>query len=450
MKRSPGWALCAILAPCAILGPPCLHGAELSPQDFAFGLPVVAATEAPAYRIAVPLTLYQNTFREDLTDIRVFNADAEIVPYAARRNVPLQPPATPIRLPLFSLATGSRAVIDGVRVIIVGRASATNWQAQSSKTADTPSIQYILDGRDLTSAVAGLQLDWPETELDFSGRIQVEASDDLSEWRTLVRGAPIVNLRASGQAIIQNRVALPIVKAKFWRLSWLGAPPAFSVTAISAEPAGSPIEAVRASLEVAGSPDPTNSQEIIFDLGAHAPVDRVNVLLPEVNAIVKIELSSRPQLSDSWRSVARAGLFRIAATEGENQNAPLQIPIDRDRYWKARLLSDGRFSQKPLYLRVQWIADEVTFLARGHGPFLLAYGSSAAPSAEVDLNMLPANIAIASATTGDAKLLGGPLRLKAQAPPFPRTQLLLWGALLLAVLVLAWMAFRLMNEQRAA
>jgi hypothetical protein len=42
------------------------------------------------------------------------------------------------------------------------------------------------------------------------------------------------------------------------------------------------------------------------------------------------------------------------------------------------------------------------------------------------------------------------LRLKAQAPPFPRTQFILWGALLLAVLVLAWMAFRLVNEQKAA
>jgi hypothetical protein len=434
----------------AILGPLSVHGAELSPQDFAFGLPVVTAKEASAYRIAVPFALYQNTFRENLADIRVFNAQAEVVPYSSRRSLPPPPPEVWVRLPLFSLLTGSRAVIEGVRVTIVGPAAAMNWQAQSSKVPNASGIQYILDGREQTSAIAGLQLDWPETDLEFSGRIKIEASDDLNEWRTIVAGAPIVNLRAGGQAIIQNRVALPRTKANFWRLSWLSAPPAFSVTSISAEPAGSPPEAVRAVLDVAGAPDATNPQEMIFDVGAHAPVDRVNLLLPQVNSIVTIELASRPRASDLWRTVAHAGLFRIAATDGDNQNAPLQIPVDRDRYWKVSLVSGGRFPQGPLYLRVQWIPDEVTFLARGRGPYLLAYGSSSAASAEVDLNMLPSDIAIDLAATGDSRVLGGPPRLKAQVPPFPRAQFALWSALLLAVLGLAWMAYRLVNEKKVA
>jgi hypothetical protein len=56
----------------------------------------------------------------------------------------------------------------------------------------------------------------------------------------------------------------------------------------------------------------------------------------------------------------------------------------------------------------------------------------------------------ASAITGPSEVLGGPARLKPQVSALPRTQVALWGALLLAVAGLAWMASRLMREQKAA
>jgi hypothetical protein len=438
-----GWVLCAML------GPPALHGAELLPNDFAFGSPVIAAKEASAYRIALPLALYQNTYRDDLADIRIFNAAGQVVPYSSKRKAAVQPPLTPVRLPLFSLATGARAVIEGVRVTIVGPASALNWQGPPKETG-LPAIQYILDGREFDSAVAGLRLDWPETDLDYSGRIKIEASDDLNAWSTIVAGAPIVNLREGGRAIILNRVAFPRTHAKFWRLSWVGAPPPFNVASIFADPAGTQVAPDHAFLDALAMRDAASPQDVFFDLGAHLPVDRVNLLLPEVNTIVNVEMLSRRRASDPWRTITRAALFRVAAADGDIQNAPIEVAVDRDRYWRVRLISGGSFSQEPLHLRAQWIPDEVTFLARGNGPFLLAYGSSAALGAEVDLSMLPANIEVDAAAMGDSKVLGGPGQLKPQVAPMPRAQFALWGALLFAVAGLAWMASRLINERKAA
>jgi hypothetical protein len=59
--------------------------AELSPADFAFGMPVVTPAGANAYRVALPIDVYRETVREDLADIRVFNARGEVVPYSLSR-----------------------------------------------------------------------------------------------------------------------------------------------------------------------------------------------------------------------------------------------------------------------------------------------------------------------------------------------------------------------------
>src|SRR5262249_42523772 len=55
--------------------------AEVSPQDFAFGMAIETAVPGSAYRFAVPAEIYTKVAHDDLRDIRVFNARGEVVPY---------------------------------------------------------------------------------------------------------------------------------------------------------------------------------------------------------------------------------------------------------------------------------------------------------------------------------------------------------------------------------
>jgi len=47
---------------------------------------------------------------------------------------------------------------------------------------------------------------WPDAATEYTGRLSVEASDDLAAWHSLVGAAPIANLHASGQTLVANRV----------------------------------------------------------------------------------------------------------------------------------------------------------------------------------------------------------------------------------------------------
>jgi len=166
------------------------HAADLTPQDFAFGLPVITTQDAAVYRVALPLAVYQGSVRDDLGDLRVFNAHGEAVPYSLMR----PPPPAHTReaataLPLFPLHGSARIVLDGVRLSVESPGAAVDLQTHSGVVNNTVN-QYILDARGLTTAIAALQLQWPETAADYSGRIKIEASDDLDAWQTVAAAAP--------------------------------------------------------------------------------------------------------------------------------------------------------------------------------------------------------------------------------------------------------------------
>jgi hypothetical protein len=426
-----------------------LQAQTLTPKDFAYGQLVIPAHDAPAYRFQLPFAVYQNTVRADLGDLRVFNAEGIVVPFSLSR--PAVQPSThqvPVAVALFPLHEGARILIDGVRLTINSAGSAVNLQTQNGSSTNTTVRQYLLDARALDGAISGLQLGWPEGAAEYTGRLSVEISDDLAVWRSLVAAAPIANLHANGQTLIENRLEFSATKAKCWRLSWLGLTPSFELTGVLAEPAASLTEPDRDFLDVNGVADPKNSREYTFDLGAHPPVSRVNVLLPDVNSVIEVELSSRSAPSASPRLVTHSGFYRLKTPDAEQQNSLVEVSPDSDRFWRARILGDGNLPSSPLRLHVEWIPNDVTFLAQGHAPFSLAYGNAAAHRADADLSQLPARLGIAPATLGPAQVAGGTARLVAKPAPLPRMRIALWIVLLLAVAVLGWMAFGVARDPK--
>jgi hypothetical protein len=439
--------LCGLLALLTCSG---LQAQSVLPKDFAYGQLAFPERGAAAYRFTLPLAVYQNTVREDLADLRVFNGEGVVVPFSLSRPAAQSlTHKTPIAVPLFPLHEGAQILIDGVHLSVNSAGSAVTLQTQNGTTASTAAVrQYLLDARTLDATFSALQLGWPDGAPGYTGRLSVEASDDLAAWRSVVAAAPIANLRSNGQTLIENRAEFAPTNAKFWRLSWLGPPPNFELTSVFAEPAASVTDPARAALEANGVADPKNPREYTFDLGAHPPVSRVNLLLPDPNSVFDVELSSRSSANAPWRMIVHSGFYRLKAPDAEQQNSLVAVNPDTDRYWRARILDAGNSPQSPPRLRVEWIPNEVTFLAQGHAPFLLAYGNASAGSAEADWRHLPNSLEIAPAALGPVEVTGGTARLIAKPVPFPRMRVALWSVLLLAVLILGWMAYRIAKDPK--
>jgi hypothetical protein len=423
-------------------------GAGASPKDFAYRMRVVGTGDAAAYRISLPLAVYQKIAHADLADLRVFNGSGEQVPFALERPAAGTLANAAVALSVFPLKDDSGATLDAIRVTIESGKGAINVQTSGQAPPTGRINAYLLDGRAMQDAlVSALRLEWPQDAADFAGRVRVEASDSLSEWRIVTGAAPIANLHSNAERLVEQRVEFSPTKAKFWRVSWSGATAPFVLTSVLGEPAKQNVEARHTSLSLAARPTKTAPGEFEYDLGARVPVDRANLELPDINTVVDVELLSRERTQDAWHLVRRSGFYRLKSDTEELRNGPVSVAPTTDRYWLVRTdPKRGGLGATAPHLVVEWIPHEVVFVARGAGPFFLAYGSATAEAAAVSLAVLPKNLAIVSASLSNPESFGGESMLQPPAAPFPWKTPLLWSVLIAGTGLLAWMAYRLSKD----
>lgn len=431
----------------ACVAPPTLLAQDLKPDSFGYGAPVVVPSEAAAYRVPVPLDAYRRVVNANLADLRVFNAEGKEVPHGLER----PHSATSVKgatttLPVFPIRGDSGKALDSLRITIESGDTRVAAQAANKQSGESSITSYVLDGRTLTAAVAAFELLWSDDTPDYAGRIRVEASEDLGNWRVVTDGAPIANLRAGQDArLIERRVELPATRSKFWRLSW-NAP--FPLDSVVAEPAQDSVDVARETFATSGTPVAKVTGEFEFDLGTRAPIDRVNIELPQPSTLIQVELFSRANPKDVWQFVTRGGFYRLKNTP-ELTNGPYPIPENSHRYWLARFMpTAGGIGEGMPKLQVGFLPHEVVFLARGSAPYTLAYGSADAPRVTARFGSIPEGVSVLRATAGTPHTLGGESRLQPTPPKkeFPTKSAALWAVLLLGVGFLAWMAYRLAHD----
>lgn len=420
----------------------------ITPQDFAYGMRLETHEIAPAYRLALPLPVYSGVVNSNLFDLRVFNAKNEVVPYEIRRPKATTEIGTPAHLPIFPLRGDPSEALSALRVSI--QSGDASFDLKSPGNVSTPSAvhAYILDARRLNASISALELEWPEDAADFAGLLDIEASDDLSSWRAVASSVPIANLRADKERLIEKRAEFRATRAKYWRLSWVRGDAPFLLSAALAERARTFVEAKRSSLTIEGAPVASKRGEFTFDVGASAPVDRINIELPQANSVATISVFSRTDAKEIWRAVARQGFYRLDGSGGEMRNAALRTDIDSDRYWLLRFEKPEDVGEGIPRLHIEWIPHELVFLARGDGPYSLAYGSATAGRAETYLAHVIPKLQLATAYPSSPTDVGGAARRRAPAPPLSWKPAVLWTALALGVAVLGWMAFRLSRQLR--
>jgi hypothetical protein len=431
---------------------------DLSRSDFAYGIPVETDGRSAVYSVRVPLAVYQNTARADLGDIRVLNGRGEVVPYGLRRaSGDVVSQGSIVALPLFPLHGSSVEPSDALKLRLEAAGASVEIERIGVPATQGATTVYLIDARDVTGSLSALELAWDPSSADFSARARIEASDDLAAWRRVAE-APVVNLHYAGQQFLRQRIEFTPLATKYIRLSWADASPAIGLTVVSAEPAAAHTDVARDSLTVQSVPVRNHPGEYLVDLGAHVPLDRVNLRLPEVNTLLAVDFDARADAGEDWRPVTDATLYRLRATDGsELENRPVFIPRSLARYWRVRVAGDGGgLGRTAPVFAGGWLPDELVFVARDAGPFELVYGNGSAPPATVAIQSLLPQVTDAAANRpavriGEARLLepvqiGGPARLESGPRPIGRRVVTLWAILVLGVGSLGWMAWRLLRQ----
>lgn len=431
------------------------------PSDYASGVPLTPAGNGPFQRVAVPEAVYERSVRPGLADVRVFNADGEVVPFAWRPR-----PATalarpdPVTLPHFPLYVDrDRRDVSGISLSVVRNAAGTAIDIKSSDA--TPMVGqvlggFVLDASALSEPLSALVFTLPGAVGATSMHLRVDASDDLANWRTVAPDAVLVNLEYAGRRLVRDRVEIPATRSKYLRLSWNVGAPVIEFTAVAAEYAEHVVEAPRQWRVVAGTPVADHEGDFEYDLGGAYPVDRIDVSLSEPNSVVPAQILARTNATEPWQQVGSTVFYRLREPGGEVTSVPVAVAGGERRYWLLRFdPRSGAPARIAPPMRAGWQPAELVFATRGSPPFTLAYGNRAAtPGALPIATLVPGYDAakglppgIAVAYTGQAAELGGPDRLR-EPPDVKRW--ILWASLALGALALGWMAWRLSREMGAA
>ena len=149
---------------------------------------------------------------------------------------------------------------------------------------------------------------------------------------------------------------------------------------------------------------------------------------------------------------SKACFNRIDVDDSPLTSAPQAVKVSMDRHWRLSVdASDSTLGRAVPRLVLGYRAHDLFFIARGSGPFTLAFGSAAVEPLKVDVAALFDGINRHRdngmeqwvVPRGERVVLGGPRRLSPLPAPLPIRRIVLWSILVAGVLVVAVMAWRL-------
>ncbi len=435
------------------------------PRDFAKTMPLTTAGAQSHFELAVPPEVYEGVVHADLADVRVFNGAGEAVPIALRPRAPLReaPPSLVVLTP-FALRGNTASGVDAAIIRLERRGDQLKLEMKAANaTAKEVLLGYLVDTSHLKQAVRSFRFELEGTQ-DVSTALSIQASDDLRSWQPVADHAPILRLEAGGQRLVQDRVEFPARAVRYWRIVFPAPRGPVALKAVIAELVEGTLEPVRHRREIIGAPAPDRPGDVLFDARGQFPIERVRLIAPEVNSVAMIEVFSRAKPTEPWITRARGTVFRLLKDGVETASTAMPVPNITDRYWLVRVdQRGGGLGAGVPSLAIDWQPHHLIFVARGQGPFQLAFGSAIAQSSMMSFDaMVPVasttesaagkiapvpSAVFAKAEPGIAALMAGD---RARAQPFPWRTWALWVSIVAAVAMLAWMAWRLTRQLKAS
>lgn len=428
----------------------------LAPDEFAQGFEILITPGSSIYRISLPLQVYQLATSPDLRDVRVFNSKGSAVPHAIRRQKNGHRQEEFVTdLPLFpvyrDLKRQDITISDNGNILSIKNLDSIYVDP------DAGIKHYIIDLSHLNSRVSKLEFRLNGIESGFLGRASIESSNDLDNWKMVVRDTALAVMNYDDHQLIKNQIDLPEGNYKYLRFSWLKRLDNVKLESVRALQSQSRSVRNLNWTTFDGIRVDDNKQIYEFNNTSQLPIEQIELLLPEVNTLIDAVIQSRPDnKKSSWRTRVKSSFYRLEVQGVEIKQGPLYVGLSNDQYWQLEVKTENGMGNQSPQLRVAWESSDLYFLARGQAPFTLAYGNANIRQAVKPVNALARILNDPEkADLVDVATLGNPVKLMGMDAldenlVIPWERILLWGVLILGVLVVGFMAVRLIKQMNSA
>lgn len=368
----------------------------------------IAPSRSPMQSITVPPWLYGGA-NAGLSDLRIIDSTGKQIPFT------------------IVVRSGSSAVqwqesrLDNFG-FIAGR------YTQVVASAGVPAQDYT-----------AIEISTPRT--NFATTVDVYASDDRRNWRTVRSGAPIFDYDADGLGS-NTRIRIPPSHSPYYRLEVRDPDAAFPIDAVSfAQGAVTPPELTRYGSTRATVRERGGDTIVRIDAGnAHLPV-----------SFVRLDTSSRLfsrqatlESSDdgtNWTDVAASILKRTPGREVRS----IRFDEVQARYWTLIVANGGDAPLRNINVELWGVPRRIVFAPAGARSYRLLFGNAAAQPPLYDFASVHSVAAIQAAAPASLKapVYNAAFR-KPELPWSERNPWVLWAALTLAMIGVGGLAIRVL------
>jgi hypothetical protein len=439
-------------------------------DEYAYGFPLQAAAETDFFTADLGPDVYRSVTDPQLRDVGVYNAGGHPVPRLIER-----PPAAAegeeqeVELGLIPLFGERAEPSEQLRLLLLREPEKTRLELDAAPAGGHGELQaltgYLVDTRGTEQPLQALTLTWPPLAEGFIGTVRLDASDDLQNWHHVATSA-LADLQFEETHVEQRRLALTPGVSGYLRISWREMPEGWRLRSVRGVYAGPSMPVNRAWLELEAEPGLNgyagHAGEILFEAGGYLPVDRVNLLFPEGNVVVRAGIYYRPPGQDVWRKAHSGTFYRLSRRESNVQSPAAAVgrrgggPV-RAGTWQVRI--ESGVTSGPVRLQLGWRPDRVLFLAQGAPPFELVSGRALDALQQFPqerilgdrslFEMLSNRQEAGRATLGERFVIAGEAGMLPSETVAVKT-LLVWSGLIAAVAVVAWLVYALVRENPSA
>lgn len=305
------------------------------------------------------------------------------------------------------------------------------WPSQLStqKTAKQQAQTWLLVSPDSEHNVTARQLLLNWTSQPLSSRVQVEGSNDLSNWEFAGTGSILETRNATRQVVKQQQIDVQNAY-RFWRVQF-DQPLLLQGASLRSQYD----EAGVWQLETFKLSPSSQAGQWLLKTDYPLEVQRFQFDIPK-NQLWSVSIDSlqNQQGRDLWQPAIKTELFDLddAAALGRKDQVALDAPL-QSAQWRVNI--QGTNPQQPLQVKLSSPQRYVLFLAQGKAPYQLVIGGDKSSAAQLPSQLQASHQAMI-----------GQVELKAAPTSYQRYAL--WAGLIFLVLLLAFAAWRLLRASQ--
>ncbi len=445
----------------SLSGTQMVNAAPPSLDDFSYTAKLSEA-KTSLRQLDLPIDVYTKMFRQDYGDLRIYSADGQVVPHQFSRNETIS--STQIDNLTFYPFNKEQANVEGNINIEINQSTGKRQlkinQSLGNQNKISAEYQYIIENpqsikskNQYYSSLCKLKLYWQQSKPSLILGLKLESSKDLQQWNSLSRKLNVSRLNYADSQLVRDEVEFNCTTDPYLRLTWLNqdntaADAGVSLTSIQGF--FTQKDAQKSQWKSFSKPKYNDDGNWLFESYVVAPIVKMEFKAPQNGLLYKGKLFSRNDNNQKWRYRDQITQYRLNLGDSELQSNPFSLGGVNDRYWKFESTIETKFTEGQLpEVRAAWRSNKVLFIAQGSEPFKLAFGNpSVLPAKNSDLNSLIQSLQQSGSTVDTVSLA----KIEKGERSFSRDgkthwkKFALWLMLLLGTMLLAYMAYRLLQQ----